>query len=120
MVCTRDAYSLDWEDTECVLDTQLPTRESQCSKFFEEDPPTHFMIPIAVIVGCPFLARQHQFRDRNAMEFRSPTYDHSQYMYGSPNAFPVNANQSAFIFEQVYGYKKFGQGLNLNAQFYFE
>jgi hypothetical protein len=39
-------------------------------------------------------------------------------MFSFPNTFGLDAHHSPIVEGQMYGFKKFGQGLNLNARFF--
>jgi hypothetical protein len=39
-------------------------------------------------------------------------------MYSLPNTFGLDAHHSPIVEGQMYGYRNFGQGLNLNARFF--
>jgi hypothetical protein len=49
---------------------------------------------------------------------RPPIFAQQGAMYSLPNTFGLDAHHSPIVEGQMYGYRNFGQGLNLNARFF--
>ena len=51
-------------------------------------------------------------------ENRPPVFAQQGSMFSLPNTFGLDAHHSPIVEPQMYGFRNFGQGLNLNARFF--
>ncbi|KAG0588250.1 hypothetical protein KC19_2G228700 [Ceratodon purpureus] len=81
-----DSQRDDWEDSQCIPNTQFMMTPPSHAQAFEESRQIHFAQP-------------------------SP-------MYPLGSSFPLDSHHPSIGDNQMYGFRNFGQGLNLNARFY--
>ena len=104
----------------CILSMQPLEFDSQIELVLQENyyVPYATRTPTAVASRHSVAPRHAYFLDRAELPVRSFGFRHSPSMYGFARVFDMDQNCTRFILGPLYGYRSFGQRVNLNARFH--